>query len=259
MLALGLMARVLVTGSADGLGRLAAAALADDGHEVVLHARSPERAEQALAAVPKAKAAVAGDLSRLSGIRAATERAGKFAPFDAIIHNAGVYRDPGQRTEEGLPPLFVVNTLAPYVLTALLPRPQRLVFLTSGLHRGGDGGLEDLAWEKRRFDAGQAYADSKLHDVMLAFAAARLWPKVRSNAVNPGWVPTKMGGPGAPDDLDEGWRTQAWLAASPDAATITGKLFFHKTEQPPHPAARDASLQDRLLAECARLTGAAWR
>jgi NAD(P)-dependent dehydrogenase (short-subunit alcohol dehydrogenase family) len=152
--------------------------------------------------------------------------------------------------------VFAVNTLGPYILTALITRPKRLVYLSSGMHRGGDTSLEDLTWVKRRWNGSSAYSDTKLHDVMLAFAVARKWPGVLSNSVEPGWVPTKMGGSGAPDDLDEGRRTQVWLATSDDpAAQVSGKHFYHMKQRSAAPAASDPQAQDRLLAECARISG----
>lgn len=259
LLASGAMARVFITGSADGLGRLAAKALVEAGHEVVVHSRNAERVKDARKAVPGAKAGVAGDLASITQTRAVAERANALGPFDAVIHNAGVYLGPERRTEDGLPALFAINTLAPYILTALISRPKRLIYLSSGAHRRGDASLEDLTWKKRAWDSSQAYGDSKLHDVLLAFAAARLWPDTVSNAVNPGWVPTKMGGLSAPDDLDEGYRTQVWLAVSEEpAALVSGRYLFHRKTSEPHPAARDAALQDRLLAACRRLSGVAW-
>ena len=78
-----------------------------------------------------------------------------------------------------------------------------------------------------------------------------------SNAVEPGWVPTKMGGPGAPDDMSLAPVTQVWLAVSTDpAATVTGGYFHHQQPTQAHPAARDARIQDELLGYCAKLTGA---
>jgi NAD(P)-dependent dehydrogenase (short-subunit alcohol dehydrogenase family) len=141
------------------------------------------------------------------------------------------------------------------VLTALITRPDRLVYLSSGLHRRGDPSLDDLQWVRRRWDGAQAYADSKLFDVLLAFAVARYWPAVLSNALEPGWVPTKMGGPGAPDDLALGAVTQAWLAVSDDAAAIaTGRYFYHQQLRPALSVALDVQLQDDVLASCARLS-----
>jgi NAD(P)-dependent dehydrogenase (short-subunit alcohol dehydrogenase family) len=252
------MSRVLVTGSADGLGLLAARLLIAGGHDVVLHARNAGRADDALAAAPGAAGVLTGDLSSVAEVEGLAERANATGRFDAIIHNAGVgYREPRPiRTAEGLPHVFAINVLAPYLLTALITRPDRLVYLGSGMHRGGDPGLDDLRWERRRWNGSQAYADSKLFDVVLAFAVARRWPEVSSNAVDPGWVATKMGGSGAPDDIDKGAETQAWLAVSDDTdARVGGGYFFHRRPREVHPAARDESAQDGLLDACAEITG----
>ncbi|GGM06622.1 SDR family NAD(P)-dependent oxidoreductase [Nakamurella endophytica] len=252
------MARVLVTGSADGLGLMAAQLLADDGHAVTLHARSAERARDALRAVPAAEGVVVGDLSSIRQTRQVAEQAEASGRFDAVIHNAAVgYREPRRiATEDGLAHVFAVNVLAPYLLTALLAPPDRLVYLSSGMHRGGDPDLSDAQWRDRRWVGAQAYADSKLFDTLLAFGVARHWPHVRSNAVEPGWVPTRMGGRGAPDDLSQGHRTQAWLAVSPDpAAAVTGGYFYHLRPRDPAPVTRDGAAQDALLEHCAELSG----
>jgi NAD(P)-dependent dehydrogenase (short-subunit alcohol dehydrogenase family) len=178
--------------------------------------------------------------------------------FDAVIHNAGVgYRESRRvATEDGLPHVFAVNTLAPYILTALISRPKRLIYLSSGLHRSGDPSLKDLTWEHRAWQGQQAYSDTKLHDVLLAFAIARRWPDVFSNALEPGWVPTKMGGPGAPDDMEAGRRTQVWLAVSEEpAAKVTGEYFYHMQLRSPLAATRDTERQDRLLDACKNISG----
>ena len=121
--------------------------------------------------------------------------------MDAVIHNAGAYSTKGRSpTPEGHPTIIAVNALAPYVLTALMERPRRLVYLSSGMHRGGSGSLRDFDWSERRWNFSQAYSDSKLYLTALAFAVARRWPDVLSNAVDPGWVATKMGGASAPDE-----------------------------------------------------------
>src|SRR6266571_6748127 len=246
------MGRILVTGSADGLGRMAAQRLLADGHEVVLHARNEARARDAKAAAPKASAVVIGDLGSMADTRTLAAQANRLGPFDAVIHNAGVGdRERRVETVDGLEHIFAINVLAPYLLTALIEPPQRLVYLSSGMHLGGDPDFTDLQWSRRRWNGSQAYSDSKLLDTMLAFAVARLWPAVRSNAVDPGWVPTRMGGPGAPDDLERGAETQVWLAVSQNAsAMVTGAYFHHNRQRRAHPASHDVAAQERLFAFC---------
>jgi len=252
------MARVFVTGSSDGLGCMAAQLLVEQGHAAVLHARNQKRADEALASVPGAEAVVIGDLASIAQTKSVAEQVNALGAFDAVIHNAAVgYQEPRRiATEDGLPHVFAVNTLAPYILTALIRRPKRLIYLSSGLHQNGDASLKDLLWEERRWHGTQAYSDTKLHDVMLAFAMARRWPDVFSNATEPGWVATKMGGPNAPDDLDLAHRTQVWLATSDDPAVkVSGEYFFHMKLRKPNPAARDPQKQEKLLEACREASG----
>ena len=252
------MARIFITGSADGLGQAAARRLVALGHDVVLHGRNGDRAKDALRAVPGARTALEGDLASIEQTRELAAQANAAGPFEAVIHNAGVYRPGGPRTAtvDGLDETFAVNALAPYLLTALIERPQRLIYLTSGLHQGGDSNLRDLQSRQRRWNGSQAYANSKLFDVVLAFAVARLWPQVHSNAVDPGWMPTKMTGRFAPGDLEQGAATQVWLAVSEEpAAHVSGRYFYRKRPQRPHAAASDVTVQDAFLAACEELTG----
>jgi NAD(P)-dependent dehydrogenase (short-subunit alcohol dehydrogenase family) len=254
------VSRVFVTGSADGLGKLSAAQLVGAGHEVVLHARSEARGREALDGVPGAAGVLTGDLASIAQTRVLAENANERGRFDAVIHNAALgYQVSGPSpTEDGLAAVFAVNVLAPYLLTALMTRPDRLVYMSSGMHSGGDSSLDDLQWRDRRWSGTQAYSDSKLLDLVLCFAVARLWPDVRANAVTPGWVATRMGGRGAPDDLALGADTQAWLAVSDEpAARVTGRYFYHRAERPADSAASDPAVQDELLVACAQLTGVA--
>jgi NAD(P)-dependent dehydrogenase (short-subunit alcohol dehydrogenase family) len=253
------MARVFITGSADGLGLMAAEMLVQEGHDVTLHARSEQRADDVRARLPTAESVVVGDLSSMAETRRVAAQANATGRFDAIIHNAAVgYREPRRiETVDGLAHVFAINVLAPYLLTALMLRPDRLVYLSSGMARGGDADLDDPQWIGRRWNGSQAYSDSKLFDVLLAFGVARQWPDVLSNSVDPGWVPTKMGGAGAPDDLSLAHVTQAWLAVSNDeAAKVTGSNFYHQQVRDTSPAAHSAAHLDALLEYCAGLTDA---
>ena len=166
------MARIFITGSSEGLGLMVAQLLATEGHGVTLHARNSRRAQDARASLSAAEAVVVGDVSSLAGMREVAKQANAFGRFDAVIHNAGIgYREPRRvATVDGLSELFAVNVLAPYMLTALIERPQRLIYLSSGMHQGARAGLEDLNWTIRSWQGSTAYAESKLLDVLLAFA-----------------------------------------------------------------------------------------
>ena len=237
------MAKIFITGSADGLGHLAAKQLVEEGHEVVLHARNKKRAEEALAKVPGAITAVVAELSDVEETKRLAVDVNALGPFDAVIHNAGVYRSPEEL-------IFKVNTLAPYILTCLIKMPERLIYLSSGLHMGGDAKF-------RGFEKGKvSYSDSKLHVVLLAKAVARKWKDVYANAVDPGWVPTRMGGAGAPGNLEKGYRTQVWLAVSNDKeAKVSGKFFYHQREKYHHPDADLQEVQEKFLSSCEKSCG----
>jgi len=253
------MSRVFITGSSTGLGLMAAELLVSQGHQVVLHARSADRAADARRQLRQAAAVVIGDLETIAGAKGVAAQVNALGHFDAVIHNAAVgYREGHHVTADDLPHVFAINTLSVYILTALIERPKRLVYLSSGMHHHADAHLDDILWQKRHWNGSQAYAESKLHDAMLAFAIARRWPDVLSNSLEPGWVPTKMGGSGAPDDMDQAHRTQVWLAASDDPkARVTGGYFYHLKPKAPSPQANDPALQDRLIAICADISGIA--
>ncbi len=239
------MARIFITGSADGLGELAAKSLVEKGHKVVLHARNSDRGRDALKKVPGAENVLTGDLSNIEETINLADHVNAFGTFDAVIHNAGVYRAPSEE-------IFRVNTLAPYILTCLIQKPKRSIYLSSGMHLHGNSKLASFKNDINRI----TYSDSKLHVLMLSMAAARRRPDVYSNAVDPGWVPTKMGGRGAPDDLQKGYETQVWLAESNDEkAKVSGRYFFHQKERTYNREADDAVLQDKFLDLCKDITG----
>jgi NAD(P)-dependent dehydrogenase (short-subunit alcohol dehydrogenase family) len=248
---------IFITGSTDGLGRGAACVLMGEGHDVVLHARTRQRAAAVSDLAPAAAGVVIGDLASAAETRALADQVNDIGRMDTVIHNAGVFLEPSRSaTAEGHPKTLAVNTLAPYLLTALIDRPDRLIYLSSGLHHAGAGSLRDIGWNGRQWDARQAYAESKLQVTALALALARAWPDVLSNAVDPGWVPTKMGGPAATGDLEQGYLTQTWLAVSNDtAATVSGGYWYHRQRQEPAAEAHDPAFQHQLMDRLAALTG----
>jgi len=231
--------RILVTGASTGLGLGAAEALVRAGHEVVAHVRS---ASSEHADDPRWLATVTGDLTDADQTRAIAAGANGVGRLDAVIHSAGVYRSGDE---------FAVNVLAPFLLTALIETPGRLIYLSSGLHRSG-------STELSRIDSGRVtYSDSKLYITALALEIADRWSGTASHAVDPGWVPTRMGGSSAPDDLVEGHETQVWLATADDVEPATGGYWHHRRTEAPHPAAQDAVFRRELVERLEVVAGVA--
>ena len=217
-----------------------------DGHEVVVHVRTTGRLAAVRDLLNEGATAVIGDLSDLEQTRDVAAQVDQLEPMDTVIHNAGVISGPT---------VLAVNVVAPYLLTALIDRPERLIYLSSNMHRGGRPALSGIDWSGRHATA--SYSDSKLFVTTLAVAVARIWPDVFSNAVDPGWVPTRMGGAGAPDDLRLGHLTQEWLATSADAeARTSGGYWHHQRRSEPAAAVRDERFQEQLLESLARFTRA---
>ena len=247
------MSRIFITGSADGLGLLTAKELISLGHQVVLHARNEERRLAALSQAPGAEKVLIADLSDISATKSLAQQVNGLGHFDAIIHNAGVNRVyKSDLSKDGLPIIFAVNSLSTYILTCLIQKPKRFIYLSSAMHLQGDPTLQCLIPHTLHC----TYSDSKLHNLIFAKTVARKWPEVLSNAVNPGWVPTKMGGSGAPDSLEKGIQTQVWLAVSNDEnSQVSGRYFHHKKEEHYLPAANDLDIQEKFLSVCEEISG----
>ncbi len=250
------MASIFITGSADGLGLLAAKKLIAEGHKVVLHARNEKRATDAMHKISGAEKVLVADLSSIEATKNLANEANRIGRFDAVIHNAGLYQVSNQDLSvDGFPLLLAVNTIAPYLLTCLMQKPERLIYLSSGMHLQGDPTLKGLQLNKPKV----SYSDSKLHDLILAKTVARKWLDAYSNAIDPGWVPTKMGGAGAPDDLQKGFETQAWLAVSNDnQAKVSGHYFHHQKQDRYLKEADNTTIQDELLYLCEKISGVAF-
>lgn len=253
------MARIFITGSSDGIGREAAKVIADQGHTVYLHARNGDRAKQAHDSVPSAQGVIIGDLGSIEGTKKLADEANKQGPFDAIIHNAGLGpSNSDTKTPDGFASTFAVNTLSPYVLTALMSKPKRLLYLSSGLHNGGSDNFDDITWTQRKWDSMQAYSESKMHDIMLANAVARYWPDVQSCSLDPGWIKTKMGGGGAPGVVGTPAKAIADFAigeGKSPAGQKTGVYFTPQGAQRPKKAAESEKKQEELMQTCEKLTG----
>jgi NAD(P)-dependent dehydrogenase (short-subunit alcohol dehydrogenase family) len=226
------MRRIFITGSSDGLGLGAGRLLAQQGHRVVLHARNENKAHEVKAKLPSCEAVVIGDVSTIAGMHTVADQVNALGPFDAVIHNVaiGAYED-RVLTADGITQIFAINVVAPYVLTASTEQPERLIYLSSDMHAGGDESLDDPQWQTRAWDSYQAYSDTKLFDLVLSMYLARRWPHVLVNALNPGWIPTRLGGKNAPGTLLEGSTTQAWLAVSEEPSAKVSGAYFYQQEQ----------------------------
>ena len=254
------MARIFITGSSDGLGSMVANRLVARGHSVVLHARNAQRAADAASACPGAETVVTGDLSSTSETKKLAQQVNALGAFDVVIHNAGLFRVPYHKTDDGIASLAAVNTLAPYILTCLIDRPKRLVFVSSDMHRSGDSSLEDILWQQRgekEYDTIEAYRASKVHNVMFAKAFARRWPEVKSNVLDPGWLPTKMGGSHATGDFEAAIATYIMLAEGEEKDAQRSGIYYEPgpKEAKAQAATDDVEKQDKLLKMCAEFTG----
>lgn len=237
------MSKVFITGSTDGLGLLATEQMISDGHQVYLHARNENRANEAVEKIKGAAGILTGDLASTEEVKQMAKELNEMGTFDAVIHNAGVLSSPAQE-------LFHVNVLAPYILTAVMHRPERLVYLSSSMHKGGR--MLNLESEIDRI----TYSDSKLLITTLMKAVSERFRNSFVNAVDPGWVPTKMGGMGAPDDLKKGAETQVWLATSNElTAKVSGNYFYHKQQKTPHNTVDNQAYQHQLIAFCQSISG----
>jgi NAD(P)-dependent dehydrogenase (short-subunit alcohol dehydrogenase family) len=218
--------RILITGSTTGLGLISGEMLLKQGHDVVFHARSKTSKTN------KDYTYVYGDLSKIDETRDVVEQANSMGAFDSVIHNAGVYTSTPEE-------LFAVNVVAPYLMTKTLKACERHIYLSSGMHLSGTMNLNPHKC---------SYSDTKLFVLMIAKWFAKEWPDRFINAVDPGWVPTRMGGSGAPDDLNQGAETQSWLAVSSDpTALVSGKYFHHLKQHKSNPIADESGAQEQLI------------
>jgi NAD(P)-dependent dehydrogenase (short-subunit alcohol dehydrogenase family) len=281
---------IVVTGANSGLGLAAARALVAHGADVVLACRNTDKGEQAAAAITQAGSTRDGvpgtatveelDLADLASVRKFAARLD--GPVDALINNAGLMAIPEQRTAEGFEMQFGTNVLGHFALTGLLLDriTDRVVFLSSLAHRLGRIRLDDLNWERRRYQRWLAYGQSKLADLMLAYELQRRFvaagSTLRSLAAHPGYSATNL--QSRTESIQDAIMGVAnrFVAQGPDmgalpelyAATVPdvpGGLFIGPDgwgESSGHPipvgstaASHDREVQAALFTACEELTG----
>jgi NAD(P)-dependent dehydrogenase (short-subunit alcohol dehydrogenase family) len=243
------VARILITGSTDGLGRALAAELAGRGHEVVVHGRSRERVDAAAREVGAAGALVA-DFARLDDVR---RLAGEAEGIDVLVNNAGLTSRERQLSEDGLELTFQVNYLAGFLLTLLL-LPPRTVNVASIAQRALD--FDDLMLE-RGYDGYRAYSQSKLAQVMFTFELAERRPDRIVNALHPATLmDTKMARETfgiVRSTVEEGVEATAQLV---ELDGVSGRYFDGLRQARPDQMAYDRGARRRLWDVSAELTSA---
>jgi NAD(P)-dependent dehydrogenase (short-subunit alcohol dehydrogenase family) len=263
---------ILVTGSTDGIGMQTALELLQLGARVLVHGRNPARTQEAAERLarksgnPLAEGVVA-DLSSMEGARALVAAVkARTDVLHVLINNAGVYMKEKALSPDGLEMSFAVNHVGHFVLThGLMPlllkgAPSRVVNVSSVAHNRGRVDFGNLRAEKR-FDDYEAYAQSKLCNVLFAAEFARRVDasRVCSYALHPGVINTKLlkegfGNVGT-SNLAEGSATSVWLATSPQVAGISGRYYSDVHEAQPSALGREADLAAELWEETEKLTG----
>ena len=236
------MLKIFITGSSDGIGLEAAKELLKAGHEVLFHARNHTRAKELERKLTKPCKILVADLSDIEQTKQLAQDLNALGVFDVIIHNAGVYQSSKQE-------IFRVNVLAPYLLTALIQKPKKLLYIGSNMHPQGDFSKESLSLE-----SGVDYATSKLQVLMLSLAVARVYTDTFVSTIDPGWVRTKMANYNAPVSIEDGAKTQVCLATDTDLY-YRGKYFLNLKESSYAAKADDIQMQAILLQKCQEITG----
>jgi len=272
----------VVTGATSGIGKAAAAALAQQGAEIIVVGRDPARAEATAAAIqaggaPPPKVEIA-DLARLDQVRALAGRLNQnLDRIDVLINNAGLVLNERRLTPDGYEYVFAVNHLAPFLLTNLLrPKltasaPARVITVSSDAHTAARLDLDDPNLE-HGWSSWRSYSNSKLANILFTRELARRLDGtgVTANCLHPGVVRTGFGRDARPLmrvgitiarpfmlSPERGADTIVYLASSPDVAAKTGGYYVKREPREPSAAARDDGLARGLWETSERLTGLA--
>ena len=263
---------VLITGSTDGIGKLTGTKLAQEGHEVYLHGRNPDKLATVISEIKEqtknenVKGFVA-DFSDLDAVKQMTRQIGQeLSKIDVLINNAGVYKSSKSQNDDGLDLRFVVNYLAPFLLTnELIPllkqgEKSRVINLSSAAQSSIDyevlTGVETRSRQKRGAlrSQGETYAQSKLALTMWSFYLAKREPDINAIAVNPGsLLNTKMVKEAFGNhwsSADKGATILYELAVSDDYQDASGKYFDNDngTFAKAHPDVYNEKKIDKLIA-----------
>jgi retinol dehydrogenase-12 len=269
----------VVTGATSGIGKAAAAALANLGAQVVLVGRDRSRGEAAAAEIgavstvpPKVEIA---DLASMEQVRELAGRLASLERIDVLINNAGLVLGEHRVTKDGFEHVFAVNHLAPFLLTnLLLPKltesaPARVITVTSDAHSAAKLDLDDPNLE-HGWDSWRSYANSKLANILFTRELARRLDGtgVTANCAHPGVVRTGFGREGKPMlrlgttlarpfflSPERGADTIVYLASSPEVAGETGGYYVKRQRREPSAAARDDAAARKLWDISAKMTG----
>ncbi len=274
----------IITGATDGVGYQAAKRLAQGGAQLVIVCRNRAKAarvqEELMGAYAVQVDVIQADFSRLDEVRkAAGAILANYPRIDVLINNAGVHYTQRVLTTDKLETVFCVNHLASFLLTRLLLKriifsaPARIIQVSSQGHRFGGLDLDDLSWEKRRYNGYKAYGASKVAQMLTVWEMADQLKGsgVTINAMHPGEVRSNIG---MNNGLLYRWyqRYFLWwflkdpvisgnaiyyLAAAPEMAEVSGRFFNQTIDEVPARHALDRSLGKRVWAISEELTGLA--
>ncbi len=275
---------VVITGANAGIGEATAVAVARMGATTVLACRNPAKAEEAAGRVQARSASdrvelVELDLADLDSVRrAAAELLERFDRLDVLVNNAGGLSTDRRVTRQGFEQTFGVNHLGPFLLTQLLldrlraSAPSRVVNVSSLGHRYARGMRWDDLQLERGYNAWNAYAQSKLANILFTRALARRLPatEVTANACHPGSVRTELGRDGDTTGFiglmsftvlrpfyvspTRGARTQIFLASAPEVEHKSGGYYVRCREHQPSREARDTASAEHLWEVSEQLT-----
>jgi NAD(P)-dependent dehydrogenase (short-subunit alcohol dehydrogenase family) len=273
---------ILITGATRGIGFSAARALAARGAGIIVHGRDPGRVDATLKALTSIATGadhtgVVADLGSLDEVRAmAAEVDARHARLDVLINNAGLTTLRREETDDGFERVFAVNHLAPFLLTQLLldklmaSSPARIVNVASNAHHRAAFDIDDLNWQKRRYNALGAYGATKLANILFTRELARRLDGtgVTANSLHPGVVATHIfAGLGVLGALfgvaarpfllspSRGAQTTVYLAAADDVTGASGQYFNRCQQTEPAPAAQDDVMARRLWQISEKLVG----